>query len=127
MCFYVCCVRVYVCLSLMCQTKVRYSQTTTDGMCLCPERPRQKVQMSRLSCPYHRALQKKFVHSNIKLLLCSCPDFVRQCPDYHAFNRAFRPVVVNARTPPPPPHALISVRAYPTSVWDLNLKQDCSH
>ena len=49
------------------QTESRYVQTVPDGKCLCPDRPRRKVPMSRLSC----------VHQT----------FVRSCPDFRAFTR----------------------------------------
>ena len=49
------------------QTESRYVQTVPDGKCLCPDRPRRKVPMSRLSC----------VHQT----------FVRSCPDLRAFTR----------------------------------------
>ena len=35
---------------LRCQTESRYVQTVPDGKCLCPDPPRRKVPMSRLSC-----------------------------------------------------------------------------
>ena len=49
------------------QTESRYVQTVPDRKCLCPDRPRRKVPMSRLSC----------VHQT----------FVRSCPDFRAFTR----------------------------------------
>ena len=49
------------------QTESRYVPTVPDGKCLCPDRPRRKVPMSRLSC----------VHQT----------FVRSCPDFRAFTR----------------------------------------
>ena len=70
------------------QTESRYVQTVPDGKCLCPDRPRRKVPMSRLSC-----VHQTFVRS--------CPDFraftrlscvhvqtfVSSCPDFRAFDR----------------------------------------
>ena len=49
------------------QTESRYVQTVPNGKYLCPDRPRRKVPMSRLSC----------VHQT----------FVRSCPDFRAFIR----------------------------------------
>ena len=45
----------------------KYVQTVPDGKYLCPDRPRRKLPMSRLSC----------VHQT----------FVRSCPDFRAFTR----------------------------------------
>ena len=48
----------------------KYVQTVPDGKYLCPDRPRRKLPMSRLSC----------VRQN----------FVRSCPDFRAFTRLWR-------------------------------------
>ena len=45
----------------------KYVQTVPDGKYLCPDRPRRKLPMSRLSC----------VHQT----------FVRSCPDFRAFTK----------------------------------------
>ena len=45
----------------------KYIQTVPDGKYLCPDRPRRKLPMSRLSCVRQ--------------------TFVRSCPDFRAFTR----------------------------------------
>ena len=63
----------------MCQTESRYVQTVPAGTFLCPDPPRRKVTMSRLSWVQnfscvHRAFKspqvQTFVYQN-----CLCPDF----------------------------------------------------
>ena len=91
----------------------KYVQTVPDGKYLCPDRPRRKLSMSRLSC----------VHVQ---------TFVRSCPDFRAFDRLscvhvqtfvrflMFPdyVILNARRPP---RAFIFGLDILASVWDLNL------
>ena len=89
------------------QTESPYVQTVPDGKCLCPDRPRRKVPMSRLSrvhqtfvlsCPDFRAFTRlscvhvqTFVRSPdfrafISRLLCVQQTFVRS-PDFRAFTK----------------------------------------
>ena len=53
---------------LRCQTESRYVRTVPDGKCLCPDPPRRKVPMSRLSCVQnfscvHRAFKTPYVQT----------------------------------------------------------------
>ena len=56
---------------LRCQTESRYVQTIPDGKCLCPDPPRQKVPMSKLSCVQnfscvHRAFKTPYVQTFVR-------------------------------------------------------------
>ena len=93
----------------------KYVQTVPDGKYLCPDRPRRKLPMYRLSCVRQ--------------------TFVRSCPDFRAFDRLscvhvqtfvrflMFPdyVILNARRPP---RAFIFGLDILASVWDLSLGVD---
>ena len=56
---------------LRCQTESRYVQTVPDGKCLCPDPPRRKVPISRLSCVQnfscvHRAFKTPYVQTFVR-------------------------------------------------------------
>ena len=104
---------------LRCQTESRYVQTVPDGKCLCPDPPRRKVPMSRLSCVQkfscvHRAFKsphvQTFVRSKFPMSRLSCvpkenscaPKLITcafmsrlscvqkaLCPDFRAFKNAY--------------------------------------
>ena len=86
----------------------KYVQTVPDGKYLCPDRPRRKLPMSRLSCvrqtfvrsPDFCAFMSRlscvhvqtFARSGLDFraftrLSCVQPIFVRSCPDFGAFTR----------------------------------------
>ena len=86
----------------------KHVQTVPDGKYLCPDRPRRKLPMSRLSCvrqtfvrscPDFRAFIRlwrvhvqTFVRSPdfrafMSRLSCVQSIFVRSCPDFRAFDR----------------------------------------
>ena len=91
-------------MSRQVQTENANVQTVPDSKCLCPDRPRRKVDMSRLSCVQNfscvlRAFEDKYVQT-IPDRNSICPDFraflsrqscvhvqtiVRSCPDHRAF------------------------------------------
>ena len=98
---------------LRCQTKNRYVQTVPDGKSLCPDPPRWKVPMSRLSC-VHRAFKSPHVETFVpsKLLISRLSCFPKEnlcapkliicafmsrlscvqktlCPDFRAFKNAY--------------------------------------
>ena len=69
-------------MSRQVQTESAYVQTVPDSKCLCPDRPRRKVHMSRLSCVQNfscvlRAFEDKYVQT--------IPDRNSICPDFRAF------------------------------------------
>ena len=69
-------------MSRQVQTESAYVQTVPDSKCLCPDRPRRKVDMSRLSCVQNfscvlRAFEDKYVQT--------IPDRNKICPDFRAF------------------------------------------
>ena len=69
-------------MSSQAQTESAYVQTVPDSKCLCPDRPRRKVDMSRLSCVQNfscvlRAFEDKYVQT--------IPDQNSICPDFRAF------------------------------------------
>ena len=69
-------------MSRQVQTESAYVQTVPDSKCLCPDRPRRKVDMSRLSCVQNfscvlRAFEDKYVQT--------IPDRNSICPDFRAF------------------------------------------
>ena len=69
-------------MSRQVQTESAYVQTVPDSKCLCPDRPRRKVDMSRLSCVQNfscvlRAFEDKYVQT--------IPDRNSICPDFPAF------------------------------------------
>ena len=68
------------------QTESRYVQTVPDGKCLCPDRPRQKVPMSRLSCVHQTFVRScPDFRAFMSRLSCVHQTFVRSCPDFRAF------------------------------------------
>ena len=102
---------------LRCQTQSGYVQTVPDWKCLCPDRPRRKVDMSRLfvrsSCvrrqiypdhprPKRYMSRPSCVHVQTIVLSSVFPDRV----------------ILNARHPL---RAFISVWTYLVSAWDLSL------
>ena len=117
-------------MSRQAQTESAYVQTVPDSKCLCQDRPRRKVDMSRLSCVQNfscvlRAFEGKYVQT--------IPDRNGICPNFRAFmSRAScvhvqtivrssvfpDRVILNARQPL---RAFISVWTYLVSVWDLSL------
>ena len=69
-------------MSRQVQTESAYVQTVPDSKCLCPDRPRRKVDMSRLSCVQNfscvlRAFEDKYVQT--------ITDRNSICPDFRAF------------------------------------------
>ena len=69
-------------MSRQAQTESAYVQTVPDSNCLCPDRPRRKVDMSRLSCVQNfscvlRAFEDNYVQT--------IPDRNSICPDFRAF------------------------------------------
>ena len=112
---------------LRCQTESRYVQTVPDGKCLCPEPPRRKVPMSRLSCVQnfscvHRAFKsphvQTFVRSKLPMSRLSCvpkenscaPKLIicafmsrlscvqkSSCPDFRAFKIAYVQTFVRSK------------------------------
>ena len=136
------------------QTQSGYVQTGPDGKCLCPDRPRLKVPMSRPSQTESGYVQtfvrsKFFVRSScvrrqicpdhprpkqyMSRLSCVLVQTIVRSPDHRAFMS--RPscvhvqtivrssvfpdrVILNARHPL---RAFISVWTYLVSVWDLIL------
>ena len=70
------------------QTESRYVQTVPDGKCLCPDRPRRKVPMSRLSCVHQTSVRSCPDFRAFTRLSCvHVQTFVRSCPDFRAFDR----------------------------------------
>ena len=61
---------------LRCQTESRYVQTVPDRKCLCPDTPRRKMPMSRLSCVQESS-----------------------CPDFRGFKRPFVETFVRSKLP----------------------------
>ena len=112
---------------MRCQTESRYVQTVTDGKCLCPDPPRRKVPMSRLSCVQnfscvHRAFKsphvQTFVRSKLPMSRLSCvpkenscaPKLIicafmsrlscvqnALCPDFRAFKIAYVQTFVRSK------------------------------
>ena len=112
---------------LRCQTESRYVQTVPDGKCLCPDPPRRKVPMSRLSCVQnfscvHRAFKsphvQTFVRSKLPMSRLSCvpkenscvPNLIicafmsrlscvqkALCPDFRAFKNAYVQTFVRSK------------------------------
>ena len=74
------------------QTESRYVQTVPEGKCLCPDRPRRKVPISRLSC----------VHQT----------FVRSCPDFRAFFLVSRLCKFERTTPPSCVHLGLDISTF---------------
>ena len=76
---------------LRCQTESRYVQTVPDRKCLCPDTPRRKVPMSRISC-VHRAFKsphvQTFVRSKLPMSRLSCVQNTL-CRDLRAFKTAY--------------------------------------
>ena len=69
-------------MSRQAQTESANVQTVPDSKCLCPDRPRRKVDKSRLSCVQNfscvlRAFEDKYVQT--------IPDRNSLCPDFRAF------------------------------------------
>ena len=113
---------------MRCQTESRYVQTVPDGKCLCPDPPRRKVPMSRLSCVQnfscvHRAFKsphvQTFVRSKLPMSRLSCvpkenscaPKLIicafmsrlscvqkSSCPDFRAFKIAYVQTFVRSKT-----------------------------
>ena len=80
-------------MSRQAQTESAYVQTVPDSKCLCPDRPRRKVDMSRLSCVQNfscvlRAFEGKYVQT--------IPDRNGICPDFCSFMS--RPSCVHVQT-----------------------------
>ena len=70
------------------QTESRYVQTVPDGKCLCPDRPRRKVPMSRLSCVHQTFVRSCSDFRAFTRLSCvHVQTFVRSCPDFRAFTK----------------------------------------
>ena len=90
---------------LRCQTESRYVQTVPDGKCLCPDPPKRKVPMSRLSCVQnfscvHRAFKsphfQTFVRSKLPMSRLSCVQKCL-CPDFRAFKIAYVQTIVRSK------------------------------
>ena len=112
---------------LRCHTESRYVQTVPDGKCLCPDPPRRKVPMSRLSCVQnfscvHRAFKsphvQTFLRSKLPMSRLSClpkenscaPKLIicafmsrlscvqkALCPDFRAFKNAYVQTFVRSK------------------------------
>ena len=91
---------------LRCQTKSRYVQTVPDGKCLCPDPPRRKVPMSRLSCfqncicPDYRAFKIAYVQTIVRSKLHMSRLLCVQnciCPDCRAFKIAYIQTIVRSK------------------------------
>ena len=118
---------------LRCQTESRYVQTVPDGKCLCPDPPRWKVPMSRLSCVQYLSCVHKtlcpdygafkvayvqiIVRSKLPMSRLSCVQSCL-CPDFRAFIGVSRPCNFERTTPPMCGNF---GRTYRLSVWDLKL------
>ena len=90
------------------QTEFRYVQTVPDGKCQCPDPPRRKVPMFRLSCvqkclsPDFRAFKNAYVQtivrSKMPIFRLSCVQKCL-CPDYRAFKNAYLQTFVRSKMP----------------------------
>ena len=69
----------------------KHVQTVPDGKCLCPDRPRRKVPMSRPSqtegAYVQTFLRKTEFRAFMSRLPCVHQTIVRSCSDFRTFNR----------------------------------------
>ena len=76
----------------------KYVQTVPDGKYLCPDRPRRKLPMSRLSCVHQTFVRSPDFRAFMSRLSCVHQTFVRSCPDFGAFTRlsCVQPIFVSS-------------------------------